>query len=341
MQATIPLLSFSLLIAIVAAAATPCETGEECEQTPHEQALLQVSNVRLKADAAWMSTQGRAVSDTISHRTHGEYGGGAGVWSGMEGLRAASSGPVVRDPSKIYFKVLGHFDTGTHLLSELIVRNLDASQVVVSDPNQEGTVNCTFWKHSYLRLLQQTTPRILEECKEPNIIALAIVRDPLSWLSSIHTKPYDIKNCTVGEDWMLKPCTYPQVRHADLSGKTFSSVAAIWNNWTIDYETVLPQAFNRNLIITYEDMVLHPAATLEKVAKLANVPLPKTLDLVNEQVKGDVKQAGDSRQLATQRIQNRSYLSGYSQQQLADVCPRLNQEAMHRHGYIDCDGVMR
>jgi len=244
--------------------------------------------------------------------------------------------PRERDPHKIYFKLLGNFNTGTHLLRELILRNLNHSEVVVADPNEDGFGDCTFWKHSYLRKLHRERPWLLAACDKPNIIGLALVRDPLSWFSSVHRKPYDLKNCTKGADWLTKPCTYPGDGHARVPGIAFSSLAEIWNNWTIDYESVLPQGFSRSLVITYEELVFESEGVLGRIAKLANVPLPSSVKVVNEQVKGDVQKVNDTRQLAMTRIQARTYLSVYNSQDLLDVCSRLDEGAMQRYGYTDC-----
>lgn len=325
--------------------ATVCKIGELCEQTSHEQALLQVANVRMKVDAALLSQSRRALSatekasETMPHSADTNDDLGVDIWSGVD-LKRFALPPGERDPNKIYIKVLGNFDTGTHLLRELVLRNLNKSQVVVSDPNQDGSGDCKFWKHSYLRRLYHETPWLLEDCNKPNIIGLAVVRNPLAWLSSVHTKPYDLKNCTAGDDWLTRPCTYPEVGHESLTGVTFSSLAEIWNNWTIDYESVLPQGFSRSLVITYEELVFESEKVLGKIAKLANVSLPSSLIVVNEQVKGDVIQVNDSRQLAMHRIQARTYLSAYSSQDLLDVCSRLDQGAMQRYGYMDCSATL-
>lgn len=190
-----------------------------------------------------------------------------------------------------HFKLLGHFGTGTHLLHALLAKNFKG-KATVSDPNENGDYGCTFWKHSNLRLLSKRKPKLLHQCAQPNIIGLAIVRNPLSWMDSVHRSPWDLKNCVWDAkkgksrpDWLTSPCTYDKTTPVkEMRGKTYRSIPEIWNKWTTDYHELLPSIFHRSMVLTFEDLVLDTKESLNKVARLANLEVPQKVDQVENHV---------------------------------------------------------
>jgi len=281
--------------------------------------------------------------------------------------------------AKVHFKILGLYNTGTHFLRELILRNLgNLSSVALPNQCELGNFSidsktvvrcaasrCGFWKHSslrllrqhysYLRLLSTGSENSLEECGLDNVIGLAMVRNPISWIDSVHRRPWDLRACVNRSGWINSSCTFPPITpDASLRGVTFSSIPEIWNNWTADYESLASFGFKRSLVITYEDLVTDTERVLTQIAVLANLSLPKSVNLVDDGVAllhtdlgtNDRRAAAannfskiNDREHATTDIEKKSYLSKFSMQELGVMCARLNISSMQRFGYKDCDAL--
>jgi len=315
------------------------EVAESCiTAEPHGEALLQVSKSSIKSQ--------HDVVNKVS------LGGAA----------------------KVHFKIMGLYNTGTHFLRELIQRNL-GNFSIVAPPGQcddsttvvrcVASTGCGFWKHSHLRLLWQNysywrllttgSGNSLEECGRDNVIGLAMVRNPISWIASVHRRPWDLRQCVNRSGWINSSCTYPPTTpDASLRGVTFSSIPEIWNNWTADYESLASFGFKRSLVITYEDLVTDTERVLTQIAVLANLSLPKSVNLVDDGVAllhtdlgtNDRRAAAannfskiNDRENATKDIEKKSYLSKFSMQELGVMCARLNISSMQRFGYKDCDAL--
>jgi hypothetical protein len=239
-----------------------------------------------------------------------------------------------------HFKIMGHFNTGTHLMRKLLLRNFGEEVVSVSDPNEEGSstidpTGCTFWKHSYLRMLP---PEATQPCNRSNIIGIALVRNPISWLDSLHKEPYDLYTCSNGENWLTRTCTYPEdTKMHELRNVTFANVEDIWNNWTMDYESHLSSIFSRSIIVSYEEVVTQPQAVLRKIAALANL---RTWwwDWFGGV---DEPDRSDKRKTSAEKVLTSSFLANFKPEELDTMCERLNWNAMHRYKHFDCDKLQR
>mmetsp|Transcript_30020 Transcript_30020/g.47918 ORF Transcript_30020/g.47918 Transcript_30020/m.47918 type:complete len:164 (+) Transcript_30020:57-548(+) len=155
------LLSVSSLIAL--ATATEVCIGEE--PRVKDAALLQLAR-----------------SDVPRRSFHG-YGLASKIWMGLDETNdttpasVPSSGEAEakttgRIDPQIRFKIMGHFNTGTHLIRELIVATF-GDAVDVASPDEVGFSDCTFWKHSPLRLVPEKN---LAPCNRSSVIGISVVR---------------------------------------------------------------------------------------------------------------------------------------------------------------------
>lgn len=334
---------YSVVVAILQSlsAFAADSTARSCTaEHRHQHALLQVSNVGFRQQLS-MSAHEQSTSAISSEGAQA---------AGPHGIRQPhsmlSADRTVKAIAQIHFKVMGQYDSGTHLLRETLVRNF-GSNVTVSGPNQLGSSDCSFWKHASLRQLVQKSPKNLTDCNLPHTIGVAVIRNPVSWLHSLHSNallPWmDIAPCAKQKDWLTSSCTYPlYTPDESLRGVTFSSMQEIWNRWLADYESLSSFGFNRNVLVRYEDLVLYPGQVLTKVAALANLTLPVEPSLVNDRISlmhTDSKDEHD-REFAIQKIESKTYLSDFSTANLRDLCGRLDKGIMRRHGYTDCDDIM-
>jgi len=276
-----------------------------------------------------------------SRSLHG-YGLSSEIWMGLD---EPSSAPVVANATsqttdaKIHFKIMGHFNTGTHLIRELIVKAFGEA-VNVASPDEVGFSDCTFWKHSPLRLVPEKN---LAPCNRSSVIGISVVRNPFSWLESLHSHSYDLDSCTKGEDWLGRSCLYPDAIESvmpQLRGVSYSSVEDIWNKWTSDYTFLQPQIFNRSLVLTYESIVLNTSNVLERIANLSNVTLAnvaKVSTLMAKQAVPWAEKANNASNDAAQKITTNKFMDFFKPEQIERMCSRLNITSMHRYGYTQCD----
>jgi hypothetical protein len=287
-------------------------------------------------------------SDAQEQR-HGldSYGLSAETWMGMDekprpAALVATRGrsKTKRDNHRIRFKIMGHYNTGTHLIRELLVTAFGAS-ADVADPNEVGFSDCTFWKHSPLRRVPEEN---IEPCNRSNVIGIAMVRNPLSWLQSLHGCPYDLNDCVQGEDWLVRSCTYPAgivSLMPQLQGVSYANVEDIWNQWTEDYTFLRPQLFNRSMVLTYEEVVLNTHEILKQIASLANLRLPKHMQKVSQLMQNQAvpwaAETENQREIAAQKIKTSEFVNSFESTELDHMCTHLDSEAMRRYGYTYCN----
>merc|ERR1719482_1416935 len=115
----------------------------------------------------------------------------------------------------------------------------------------------------------------------------------------------------------------------------FNGVPAFWNEWTKDYEKLGNFGFQSFVIVRYEDIVLHTEQVMADIAKAAHLPAPAVV----HQQHGPAKSHGQSngRAAAIQKLQSKSYMTGYTPTGKQTACSQLDQQLMHRHDYHECD----
>lgn len=279
-------------------------------------------------------------------------------WSGDDHSDQSISetdNPGLANPPVIVH-IMGNLHHGTNLLANLI--ELNVADVSI----RRGTMHerlfhgrdasggpCDFWKHAPLSFLKTHQPETLAACSSLHVKGIAIIRNPLSWFSSLKKRSFDLFGCTNDDDWLSRPCSYPtyewyttigppyNLDHYYMAGANFSSLADIWNIWTKDYEKVNEFGFEKAMFLHYEDLVMQTDETLSKIAEMLGTSMCGTAKEIHRQVSPmTMPEAADAQSVAMNKITKKTYLNDFTKQQLHDACSRLDQDLMRRHGYDDC-----
>mmetsp|Transcript_55298 Transcript_55298/g.157132 ORF Transcript_55298/g.157132 Transcript_55298/m.157132 type:complete len:353 (+) Transcript_55298:85-1143(+) len=241
---------------------------------------------------------------------------------------------VPQKQDKLPLQILGLYNSGTNLLTDLLTLNLPGA---FSQLQGTRTQACQFWKHSSLRLLSRQ-PSFQKSCR--NVIGIAMIRNPMSWLRSFHRIAYDLHGCKDGPDWLTRPCVWPGGSPSHLGGVAMPNVEDLWNQWVHDYEDLSGFGFDHAAVIRYEDLVLDTEASLQRIAALAGQPLPAVIQQEDRNMAPTGKLNASGRALSVHRIESRAYMEEFTHEEVVQACARLDREAMQRHGYTDCDDVL-
>jgi len=288
----------------------------------------------------------------------GDFGVSADLWDDADA--AASNGslallksseqrifpiafPTPTLPGQRTVQILGLYNTGTNLLQALLDKNFPG--VFVPPAHGRHAFGTIFWKHVQPTVLLRKAPSLKRQLQDHDAVGLAMIRDPLAWLQSTKTAPYDLKGCMrhgPGSAWLTEPCTLPLTSdtgggaaHTMRAPQTLPSLPAFWNEWTQDYSRLEEFGFRRNLVISYEDLVLDTEGVLHKIAQLVGVPPPATV----QQKRAPAKSGpGHGREKAVAKLRSKSWLNAYSPAERAAACARLSAPLMAQYDYHDCEG---
>jgi len=280
----------------------------------------------------------------------GDFGVSADLWDDADA--AASNGslallksseqrifpiafPTPTLPGQRTVQILGLYNTGTNLLQALLDKNFPGV-FVPPGPGRHG-FGSIFWKHVQPTVLLRKAPTLKRKLQAHDAVGLAMIRDPLAWLQSTKTAPYDLKGCMrhgPGSAWLTEPCTLPLT--SDTGGgaaQTMPNLPAFWNDWTKDYGRLEEFGFRQNLVISYEDLVLDTEGVLHRIAQLVGVPPPATV----QQKRAPAKSGpGHGREKALAKLRSKAWLNGYTPAERTAACARLSKQLMDRYGYHDC-----
>lgn len=223
-------------------------------------------------------------------------------------------------------QLFGLFNTGTNLVYQLLQRNFPGK---VSIPEK-------VWKHVSPRRYFDRVPEAREQFEHDGTVAVAVVRDPLSWLQSVHKAPYNLEKCTKQSSWLTEPCPFTSPIWHPPHGIAFKDIEEYWNQNTADYDRLSDFGFSRSLVIRYEDVVLDTEGVMAKLGSLLQLDAPAAGSL--QQVDGPAKDGGSclGRQQAIDKLKSKGYLKLYHDSEKQEACQRLDAELTFEHGYVDC-----
>jgi hypothetical protein len=220
------------------------------------------------------------------------------------------------------YLLAGQFNTGTNLLDALVQLNFPGAF------HDEQWVY--YWKH---RKPADMTLADRANIKNKGLVALVMVRDPLSWLQSMKKAPYDMRACVTRYDWLTAPCSTPP-NYSQLHGTKpvhLQNIEAYWNEWARDYQHMKDFGFSDAVVIRYEDLVLDTEGQLQRIAHVLNLPAPSIV----RQVHGPAKTHGNAngRAVAIQKLKNKPYLQQYTFLEKTAVCDRLDKGLLRDFDY--------
>lgn len=228
----------------------------------------------------------------------------------------------------LYF-VVGQFNTGTNLLGKLMNLNFPHAQHVPR--------SFYYWKHAKPTLLTQA---YRESLKGHKIVPLIMIRDPLSWLWSVHKAPYNYRDCTNKLDWLSNPCAMSR-EHARM-GPGFQYIGPVklanlqahWNEWTRDYLHMQDFGFHDAVLVRYEDLVLQTEVELSRIGGVLGLGNPAPFRQLQSPAKAHGASGG--RQNALRKLKTKPYMGLFKPGELEMTCDRLDKSLTQRFHYNDC-----
>jgi hypothetical protein len=264
----------------------------------------------------------------------GDVGGlapnGTGVPNGtLAGVAPRQKALLDTAPPPHKVLVMGLQNTGTNLMLEMLPLNFPH---LVALKNVER--NAFLFKHVKP---SEITPEQVEKIREGEVLALAMVRNPLSWLQSTKHNPYHFKQCTRKRNWLTGQCSVCAHRGCAMfggNGESRPNIESFWNEYNEEYEHLARHGFAAATVVRYEDLVLDTESILQRIAAQTGQKAPKAA----RQVYDRAKPAGVGRVEAVRKLETKAYLDKYSARERHAACKRLDRDLMRLFGYTDCDG---
>jgi len=232
---------------------------------------------------------------------------------------------------------MGLWNTGTNLLWKLLHKNFGP----IRHSRKIGPKGSKHSKPTDAVECYQDKPGAFKD-----MVTVAMVRNPLSWIQSMRKAPYPFESCASSNRWnssdlwATADCKFnvrclnplrPYTREVHVSNIEF-----VWNEWTSQYNRLHQLGFGAPVVISYEELVLDTAGALSKIAAAMRVPAPTVVKQQYEPAKRHGKPSGHA--AAVMKLETKSYLNMYTEETRREVCARLNRTLMRAHGYHDCDG---
>eukprot|EP00928_Gymnodinium_smaydae_P044037 TRINITY_DN293_c0_g1_i2.p1 TRINITY_DN293_c0_g1~~TRINITY_DN293_c0_g1_i2.p1 ORF type:complete len:354 (+),score=48.87 TRINITY_DN293_c0_g1_i2:48-1109(+) len=317
------------------------------------------------ADAVQMSLQ-HGVPTVQSSSTDFDGASYVSLWDGGEVSVALAKNTThvnskqSREGLDNVAQALGLYNTGTNLLTSFLQVNLPSGFFVVSDMVRPG-----LWKHSNLKYSWErgdARKKIKKVKSRYNYSAIAMIRNPFSWMASMLKAPYDLRLCLGNEydgpfkvrsDWLKSECyvpcpttaggeVVPRSRGVETHckawhPKTLSSIVEVWNEWNRAYMSATEYGFDRIMVVRYEDLVTHPTQVLSRIAKYLKVEMPSEPQIPEEAAKKHGEPVG--RVAALVKMRNQEFMGTFGPEDVAWVCSRLDKSLLERYGYASsCAG---
>eukprot|EP00927_Polykrikos_kofoidii_P031026 TRINITY_DN26699_c0_g1_i1.p1 TRINITY_DN26699_c0_g1~~TRINITY_DN26699_c0_g1_i1.p1 ORF type:complete len:338 (+),score=32.90 TRINITY_DN26699_c0_g1_i1:64-1077(+) len=247
--------------------------------------------------------------------------------------------------------ILGLQDTGTNLVSSLLWQNF-RDQLVFYDSTNLDTSNLRksyVWKHANIMELFACNSWALNRLGNAGVTAIAMVRDPLSWMQSIRKAPYDFKACVEGEAWLSQKCLHHCPAGFEKCKETkkiaapveYDDLAHVWASWNEAYSLLTSYGFTDAIVVRYEDLVSDPGSFLLNVSARMNLSLPAGgTRFVTEAAKNHGDAVG--REAALEKITHKTYLWDFDDAELFEACKRLQpfERIRQIYGYNDCTRLL-
>lgn len=254
------------------------------------------------------------------------------------------------------YRVVGTFDSGTHLLDATISANFPTAFKESPDAK-------TIWTHSASGS-EDFTEQFRSTGKDLSDIAvIAIVRSPVSQLYSWHKSPYELKECmSWNESWYepqqvdapcrtyLRACTRRPYAyhgcnpnrgehdHADSDPQCriqeFDSLADVYNTYVQQYLNLTTEGnFAKVEIVEYEQLVRNPFSVVQRLAEVLELPVPKKIAAVEGSAKSETTGVGSNdRDEALRMIDERAWLNVVPEDVVESFCKGLSQPAVGKFG---------
>jgi len=269
-------------------------------------------------------------------------------------------------------QLLGMYDSGTNLMLGTLVSNFplccqQARRPDIAEMQVPASSHgrCLSWtaaeKHvNPLGLLgalrgnktKHFDPQLWDFLQKRQTVTVAMVRDPLAQLQSWRKAPYGMErcakrrrcpfatptpNCVAKTAWITEPCQFFETGTAavgsGVTGGSFKSLPAIWNVYTEGYVRIVEESgYKHVLLVRFEDLVMDPKPTIDRISEAMEMPLEATaVNVVNSAAKAHGKAKNRSTEMRS--LSSRDFMKDYSMPELRAACVRLNFSLAERVGY--------
>jgi hypothetical protein len=259
-------------------------------------------------------------------------------------------------PEKRSMGPAGLFNTGTNALTKYLEMNCVIPEVKRKDGGMRWQPH--WGKHSLATMKHMYTANNFDKDDKDNMLPVVLVRDPLTWLTSMCTNPYSAKwthhksHCPA-----LVPNADDIKQYPDLKGKasipgkvrfgrtddnnTFTeqwpSMAYLWSFWNIAY---YEKAEFPSVMVRFEDLIFHPRKLVETVCACGGgIPRNETFQYYRSSAKEGGKGHGKEETKTSmvsamikygsesRRVQN------YTRDDLEHARHALNRDLMNKFHY--------
>jgi hypothetical protein len=296
----------------------------------------------------WLTSAGRVALIGVAAGLHlrsaeepNDFGLSELDWDGVDqDIANATSGAdnasfTVLTSESARYVLAGQYNTGTNLLMKLV--NLNFANRRPEDQNFRAgaAFDSYFWKHTKPSNMK---PGVRADIERRGVVALVMVRDPMSWLQSMKKAPYDLSGCVNRYDWLTSPCSTPP-SYAEWHGHVpqnqlhLKNIEAHWNEWTRDYQHMKDFGFSNAVVVRYEDLVLDTEGQLARIAQVLQQPKPAVVQQIHAPAKNHG--APNGRAAAILKLKQKPYLHQYTPAQKDAVCERLDKGLLKSLKYTD------
>lgn len=179
-----------------------------------------------------------------------------------------------------YVKIYGERNTGTNYLTKLVESNFDVSLLIGAFPRRlnhwplkhefirdsffQLTYNHTLgWKHACL-----PSEQAIARSKHKDVAALALVKNPYSWLLSMYKRPYHgLDNSLDFEEFITSP--WPILKRENCPQKELNLVE-LWGVKNASYAKL--DVYPRGMLVKFEDLLENPQEVCLNIGKILDIP---------------------------------------------------------------------
>jgi len=245
------------------------------------------------------------------------------------------------------YAVLGPFDSGTNLFSEMVQLNFPS--ILLSSSQ--------IWKHSTLgasAIIQAMAENAQAGHEElSDVVLVLMVRSPMSQIASWYKAPYllgewhGIAYGTCTEVPFGQPCEGRTASATDPSFDPlwyryvmqFSSVMDVYNSYLGQYQELKKaDVFKDVLIVNYEDLVIGPEAIMRDFGRACDANAPPAIAVLENPSKDHG--APTNREGALRKISDRSWMQYFSVDDLETLCDDLNRDLVKDRAYGDANSTV-
>lgn len=243
--------------------------------------------------------------------------------------------------------IVGPFDSGTNLMMMLIKRNFP-SVAIPCNGVERGCHTPMLWKHSNSGHVAFRDAVNRLGLNPQDVRVIIVLRSPLSQATSWHKAPYDITPCasrpyfawgspcsaSIGASLDLRP-TGPCPTHGSYMSScrdntalvSFQSTVHLYNAYVQQYVSLASSGWFKGVhIVAYEEILYHPNAVIEELARFLSAPMPSTIDICSAPAK--THGAAHGRDLALVIYRQRRWVNEIGPQGVQVLCSRLDMRLL-------------